>query len=138
MLSPAFSGFLRATFSKLSPFFFWVVFFLSNIQYITYLGPSNNSYRSATPGGRRGLQACGLWVRSVFFVRTTVPMLNINEKTASDLADTADRADATDITVFCYIFFLSGVEVVDMRTISMRHLSFFQTIFDVFCNSSRQ
>ena len=44
-------------------------------------------------------------MRSVFFVRTTVPMLNINEKTASDLADTADRADATDITVFCYIVF---------------------------------
>ena len=35
----------------------------------------------------------------------TVPMLNINEKTASDLADTADRADATDITDFCYIVF---------------------------------
>ena len=72
----------------------------------------------------------------------TVPMLNINEKTASDLADTADRADDTDITVFCYIvffsFFLYGVEVVDMRTISMRHLSFFQTIFDDFCNSSLQ
>ena len=64
-----------------------------------------NSNRFATPGGRRGLQACGLWMRSVFFVRTTVPMLNINEKTASDLADTADRADATDITVFCYIVF---------------------------------
>ena len=74
-----------------------------------YLFAKMYYYRFATPGGRRGLQACGLWVRSVFFVRTTVPMLNINEKTASDLADTADRADATDITVFCYIVFFCRV-----------------------------
>ena len=82
------------------------------------------SNRSATPGGRRGLQACGLWVRSVFFCTrdradatdradTTdradatdradviyypieIKAENINEKHATDRADTTDRADATD------------------------------------------
>ena len=35
----------------------------------------SNSYRFATPGGRRGLQACGLWCVRCFSVRTTMPML---------------------------------------------------------------
>ena len=49
----------------------------------------SNFYRSATPSGRRGLQASGLWVRSVLFCTH-------DRADANRHADTADRADATD------------------------------------------